>query len=208
RVLVTTLTKRMAEDLAEYLSKKQVRVRYMHSEIEGLQRTELIRQLRLGEFDVLVGINLLREGLDIPEVSLVAILDADKEGFLRNFTSLIQTFGRAARNENGHVIMYADNVTQSMKNAMNETKRRREKQIQYNKDHNITPKTIIKSVPEQVTTLDDSKLKSTHDIASDIIDLEAQMKKYSEDLDFERAIECRDRIKRLEKEIQIKNDRK
>ncbi|MEK9682537.1 MAG: excinuclease ABC subunit UvrB [Nitrosopumilus sp.] len=208
RVLVTTLTKRMAEDLAEYLSKKQVRVRYMHSEIEGLQRTELIRQLRLGEFDVLVGINLLREGLDIPEVSLVAILDADKEGFLRNFTSLIQTFGRAARNENGTVIMYADIVTQSMKNAINETKRRREKQIKFNKDHNITPKTIIKSVPEQVTTLDDSKLKSTHDIASDIIDLEAQMKKYSEDLDFERAIECRDRIKRLEKEIQIKNDRK
>lgn len=208
RVLVTTLTKRMAEDLAEYLSKKQVRVRYMHSEIEGLQRTELIRQLRLGEFDVLVGINLLREGLDIPEVSLVAILDADKEGFLRNFTSLIQTFGRAARNENGNVIMYADTVTQSMKNAMNETKRRREKQMKYNKDNNITPKTIIKSVPEQVTTLDDSKLKSTHDIATDIIDLEAQMKKYSEDLDFERAIECRDRIKRLEKEIQIKNDRK
>ncbi|QDI89459.1 excinuclease ABC subunit UvrB [Candidatus Nitrosopumilus sp. SW] len=208
RVLVTTLTKRMAEDLAEYLSKKQVRVRYMHSEIEGLQRTELIRQLRLGEFDVLVGINLLREGLDIPEVSLVAILDADKEGFLRNFTSLIQTFGRAARNENGHVIMYADTVTQSMKNAMNETKRRREKQMKYNKDNNITPKTIIKSVPEQVTTLDDSKLKSTHDIATDIIDLESQMKKYSEDLDFERAIECRDRIKRLEKEIQIKNDRR
>ncbi len=208
RVLVTTLTKRMAEDLAEYLSKKQVRVRYMHSEIEGLQRTELIRQLRLGEFDVLVGINLLREGLDIPEVSLVAILDADKEGFLRNFTSLIQTFGRAARNENGSVIMYADNVTASMKNAINETKRRREKQILYNKEHNITPQTIIKSVPEQVTTLDDSKLKSTHDLATDIIELEAQMKKYSEDLDFERAIECRDRIKRLEREIKFKDDRK
>ncbi|MFZ9006400.1 MAG: excinuclease ABC subunit UvrB [Nitrosopumilaceae archaeon] len=208
RVLVTTLTKRMAEDLAEYLSKKQVRVRYMHSEIEGLQRTELIRQLRLGEFDVLVGINLLREGLDIPEVSLVAILDADKEGFLRNFTSLIQTFGRAARNENGSVIMYADNVTASMKNAINETKRRREKQILYNKEHNITPQTIIKSVPEQVTTLDESKLKSTHDLATDIIDLEAQMKKYSEDLDFERAIECRDRIKRLEREIKFKDDRK
>ncbi|MBI5860468.1 MAG: excinuclease ABC subunit UvrB, partial [Nitrosarchaeum sp.] len=126
RVLVTTLTKRMAEDLAEYLSKKQVRVRYMHSEIEGLQRTELIRQLRLGEFDVLVGINLLREGLDIPEVSLVAILDADKEGFLRNFTSLIQTFGRAARNVNGSVIMYADNITKSMSNAIDETKRRKE----------------------------------------------------------------------------------
>jgi excinuclease ABC subunit B len=208
RVLVTTLTKRMAEDLAEYLSKKQVRVRYMHSEIEGLQRTELIRQLRLGEFDVLVGINLLREGLDIPEVSLVAILDADKEGFLRNFTSLIQTFGRAARNANGAVIMYADNVTQSMKHAMDETKRRRKKQVQYNKENNIVPQTIIKSVPEQVTTLDDSKLKSTYDLAADIIDLEAQMKKYSEDLDFERAIECRDRIKRLEKEIKLKDDRK
>ena len=207
-VLVTTLTKRMAEDLAEYLSKKQVRVRYMHSEIEGLQRTELIRQLRLGEFDVLVGINLLREGLDIPEVSLVAILDADKEGFLRNFTSLIQTFGRAARNSNGAVIMYADSITQSMKNAIEETKRRRAKQILYNKDHGITPKTIIKAVPEQTTTLDDSKLKSSYDLASDIIELEAQMKKYSEDLDFEKAIECRDRIKRLEKEIQLKDDRK
>lgn len=208
RVLVTTLTKRMAEDLAEYLSKKEVRVRYMHSEIEGLQRTELIRQLRLGEFDVLVGINLLREGLDIPEVSLVAVLDADKEGFLRNFTSLIQTFGRAARNENGTVIMYADANTQSMKNAMDETRRRREKQIKYNQEHNIVPKTIIKSIQEQVTTLDDSKLKSTHDLAADIIDLEAQMKKHSEDLDFEKAIECRDRIKRLEKEIQIKDDRR
>jgi len=208
RVLVTTLTKRMAEDLAEYLSKKQVRVRYMHSEIEGLQRTEIIRQLRLGEFDVLVGINLLREGLDIPEVSLVAILDADKEGFLRNFTSLIQTFGRASRNEHGTVIMYADNITQSMKHAMDETTRRRKKQMQYNQEHNIIPKTIIKSVPEQETALDESKLKSVHDLTTDIIDLEAQMIKYSEDLDFERAIECRDRIKRLEKEIQLKNDRK
>ncbi len=208
RVLVTTLTKRMAEDLAEYLSKKQVKVRYMHSEIEGLQRTELIRQLRLGEFDVLVGINLLREGLDIPEVSLVAILDADKEGFLRNFTSLIQTFGRAARNVNGSVIMYADNITKSMSNAIDETKRRKEKQIQYNKEHNIIPQTIIKSVPEQVTTLDESKLKSIHDLATDIIELESQMKKYSEELDFERAIECRDRIKRLEKEIKFKDGRK
>ena len=208
RVLVTTLTKRMAEDLAEYLSKKQVRVRYMHSEIEGLQRTEIIRQLRLGEFDVLVGINLLREGLDIPEVSLVAILDADKEGFLRNFTSLIQTCGRAERNANGTVIMYADKKTESMKNAMNETMRRREKQMQYNKEHNITPKTIIKSVPEQEVALDDSKLKSVHDLAAEIIDLDAQMKKYSEELDFERAIECRDRIKRMEKEIEFKNGRK
>jgi excinuclease ABC subunit B len=208
RVLVTTLTKRMAEDLAEYLSKKQVRVRYMHSEIEGLQRTEIIRQLRLGEFDVLVGINLLREGLDIPEVSLVAILDADKEGFLRNFTSLIQTCGRAARNVHGTVIMYADNTTKSMKNAMDETKRRREKQMQYNIDHNIIPKTIIKSVPDQEVALDDSKLKSSHDLTTEIIDLDAQMKKYSEELDFERAIECRDRIKRIEKEIEFKNARK
>ena len=208
RVLVTTLTKRMAEDLADYLSKKQVKVRYMHSEIEGLQRTELIRQLRLGEFDVLVGINLLREGLDIPEVSLVAILDADKEGFLRNFTSLIQTFGRAARNEHGSVIMYADHITKSMSQAMEETDRRREKQIQYNIQHNITPQTIMKSIPEQITTLDESKLKSTHDLTAEIIDLEAQMKKYSEDLDFERAIECRDRIKRLERELKFKDGRK
>jgi excinuclease ABC subunit B len=208
RVLVTTLTKRMAEDLAEYLSKKQVRVRYMHSEIDGLQRTEIIRQLRLGEFDVLVGINLLREGLDIPEVSLVAILDADKEGFLRNFTSLIQTCGRAARNVNGTVIMYADNNTKSIKNTFDETNRRREKQIQYNQEHNITPRTIIKSVPEQEVALDDSKLKSIHDLRTDVIDLDAQMKKYSEDLDFEKAIECRDQIKRMEKEIEFKNGRK
>lgn len=208
RVLVTTLTKRMAEDLAEYLSKKQIRVRYMHSEIEGLQRTELIRQLRLGEFDVLVGINLLREGLDIPEVSLVAILDADKEGFLRNNTSLIQTFGRAARNENGSVIMYSDSMTRSMKSAMNETERRRKKQFQYNKMYDITPKTIIKSIPEQATNLDDLKHKSTHDLTTDIIELEAQMKKYAEDLDFERAIECRNRIKRIEREISKNDERK
>ena len=207
RVLVTTLTKRMAEDLAEYLSKKQVRVRYMHSEIEGLQRTEIIRQLRMGEFDVLVGINLLREGLDIPEVSLVAILDADKEGFLRNFTSLIQTCGRAARNVNGTVIMYADNHTKSIKNTIDETQRRREKQMQYNKENNIIPQSIIKSLPEQVTALDESKLKSIHDLRTDVIDLEAQMKIFSEDLDFERAIECRDRRKRLEKEIEFRNDR-
>ena len=207
RVLVTTLTKRMAEDLAEYLSKKDVKVRYMHSEIDGLQRTEIIRQLRLGEFDVLVGINLLREGLDIPEVSLVAILDADKEGFLRNFTSLIQTCGRAARNVTGTVIMYADTHTKSMKNTIDETTRRRKKQILYNKEHGITPKTIMKSVPEQEIALDESKLKSIHDLRNDVIDLDAQMKKYSEELDFEQAISCRDRIKRLEKEIEYRNDR-
>ncbi len=206
RVLVTTLTKRMAEDLAEYLSRQQIRVRYMHSEIEGLQRTELIRQLRLGEFDVLVGINLLREGLDIPEVSFVAILDADKEGFLRNNTSLIQTFGRAARNADGAVIMYADTVTQSMKAAISETNRRRTKQLDYNKKMKITPKTIIKSIPKQVTTLDDTKHKSASDLARDAIDIEASMKKYAEDLDFERAIECRERLKRIQKEIEKKNE--
>ena len=207
RVLVTTLTKRMAEDLAEYLSKKDVKVRYMHSEIDGLQRTEILRQLRLGEFDVLVGINLLREGLDIPEVSLVAILDADKEGFLRNFTSLIQTCGRAARNVTGTVIMYADTNTKSMKNTINETIRRRKKQILYNQEYGITPKSIMKSVPEQEIALDESKLKSIHDLRNDVIDLDAQMKKYSEELDFEQAIACRDRIKRLEKEIEYRNDR-
>ena len=179
----------------------------MHSEIEVLQRTELIRQLRLGEFDVLVGINLLREGLDIPEVSLVAILDADKEGFLRNNTSLIQTFGRASRNVEGTVIMYADSITGSMKAAMAETTRRRTKQLEYNKKLDITPKTIIKSIPEQVTTLNDIKNKSKNDLSRDAIELEASMKKYAEDLDFERAIEYRERLKRIQKEIEKKNDR-
>jgi len=202
RTLVTTLTKRMAEDLAEYLSKKEVRVRYLHSEIEGLQRTELIRQLRLGEFDVLVGINLLREGLDIPEVSLVAILDADKEGFLRNDTSLIQTCGRAARNVEGKVIMYADNVTRSMKSAISETERRRQKQIEYNETHEITPKTIIKSIPEQEIELDEIKNKSKTDLGKQKIEVETQMKIFAEDLDFENAIRCRDKIKRIEKELQ------
>ena len=202
RTLVTTLTKRMAEDLAEYLSKKEVRVRYLHSEIEGLQRTELIRQLRLGEFDVLVGINLLREGLDIPEVSLVAILDADKEGFLRNDTSLIQTCGRAARHVEGKVIMYADNVTKSMKAAIAETERRRQKQIKYNEMHKITPKTIIKSIPEQETELDEIKNKSKTDLGKQKIEVEMQMKVFAEDLDFENAIRCRDKIKRIEKELQ------
>ncbi|MDQ4067170.1 MAG: excinuclease ABC subunit UvrB, partial [Thermoproteota archaeon] len=150
RTLVTTMTKRIAEDLAEFLAKNKVRVRYLHSEIEGLERTELIRQLRLGEFDSLVGINLLREGLDIPEVSLVAILDADKEGFLRNTTSLIQTFGRAARNLDGAVIMYSDHITQSMRQALEETERRRKRQLEYNKRYKITPKTIVKSIPESI----------------------------------------------------------
>ena len=202
RTLITTLTKRMAEDLAEYLSKKEIRVRYLHSEIEGLQRTELIRQLRLGEFDVLVGINLLREGLDIPEVSLVAILDADKEGFLRNKTSLIQTFGRAARNSEGKVIMYADNTTSSIKSALAETKRRREKQIEYNKTHNITPKTIIKSIPEQITELDEIKNKSKTDLKKQKIEIETKMKTFAEELDFENAIQCRDKIKMIQRELE------
>ncbi len=207
RVLVTTLTKRMAEDLADYLSKRQIKVRYMHSEIEGLQRTELIRQLRLGEFDVLVGINLLREGLDIPEVALVAILDADKEGFLRNYTSLIQTFGRAARNADGSVLLYADTITKSIKEAVDETVRRRKRQTLYNMEHGIMPRTIIKSIPEQVATLDDIKNKTSHDLYTETIEIEAQMKKYAEDLDFENAIQCRDRLRRIQIELEKKNAR-
>ncbi len=201
RVLVTTLTKRMAEDLAEYLSKKQVKVRYLHSEIENLQRTELIRQLRLGEFDVLVGINLLREGLDIPEVSLVAILDADKEGFLRNITSLIQTFGRAARNVDGSVIMYGDSITQSMKLAMLETERRRRKQTEYNMKRGITPSTIVKAIPQKATKLDEIKHMSKHDLLKYAIDTEAAMKRFAEELDFERAIEYREKLAKIQKEV-------
>jgi excinuclease ABC subunit B len=198
RTLVTTLTKRMAEDLAEFLAKNDIRVRYLHSEIEGLQRTELIRQLRLGEFDVLVGINLLREGLDIPEVSLVAILDADKEGFLRNNTSLIQTFGRAARNIDGMVIMYADQTTDSIKNAMTETERRREKQIQYNKKNQITPKSVVKPISEKTAAdIDltvDIKSMARADLVKLAIETEATMKRFAEDLDFEKAIEFREKL--------------
>ena len=201
RVLVTTLTKRMAEDLAEYLSQKGVRVRYMHSEIEGLQRTELLRRLRLGEFDALVGINLLREGLDIPEVSLVAILDADKEGFLRNNTSLIQTFGRAARHVNGSVVMYADTVTRSMRLAMDETRRRRNRQLAYNKAHRITPKSIKKPIPEQKVPIDDSLSKSAHDLKAELAETESLMNQYAKALDFEKAIWCRDKINRLKQEL-------
>lgn len=201
RVLVTTLTKRMAEDLAEYLSKKQVKVRYLHSEIENLQRTELIRQLRLGEFDVLVGINLLREGLDIPEVSLVAILDADKEGFLRNITSLIQTFGRAARNIDGSVIMYANTITKSMNLAISETERRRNKQIAYNKKMGIKPTTIVKAIPEQTAKFDELKHLSRSDLIKQAIETEAAMKRFAEELDFERAIEYRDKLAKIQKEI-------
>lgn len=205
RTLVTTLTKRMAEDLAEFLAKNDVKVRYLHSEIEGLERTEIIRQLRLGEFDVLVGINLLREGLDIPEVSLVAILDADKEGFLRNNTSLIQTFGRAARNIDGMVIMYADHITDSIKNAMTETERRRRKQIQYNKKNQITPKSVIKPIPEKTSDIDlfvdITKSMARVDLVKLAIETETTMRRFAEDLDFEKAIEFREKLIKIKKSI-------
>src|SRR5918995_1670425 len=206
RTLVTTLTKRMAEDLAEFLAKNDIRVRYLHSEIEGLERTELIRQLRLGEFDVLVGINLLREGLDIPEVSLVVILDADKEGFLRNTTSLVQTFGRASRNIDGSVIMYADNFTQSMKEAISETERRRKKQITYNQKYGITPRTIVKAVAdrEDQAGIDvEIKSMSKNDLRKLSVETEALMKNYAEDLEFEKAIQLREKLKKINQEIGI-----
>jgi excinuclease ABC subunit B len=206
RTLVTTLTKRMAEDLAEYLAKNNIRVRYLHSEIEGLERTELIRQLRLGEFDVLVGINLLREGLDIPEVSLVAILDADKEGFLRNNTSLIQTFGRAARHIDGMVIMYSDYITDSIKSAVAETERRRKKQIQYNKKNRITPESIIKPIPEKIADLKvemavDAKSMTRSDLIKLAIETESTMKRFAENLDFEKAIEFREKLTKIKRTL-------
>ena len=205
RTLVTTMTKRMAEDLAEFLAKNNVRVRYLHSEIEGLERTELIRQLRLGEFDSLVGINLLREGLDIPEVSLVAILDADKEGFLRNTTSLIQTFGRAARNLDGTVIMYSDQITQSMKQAVEETERRRKKQLEYNKMYNITPKTIVKPIAESIKEVGDveveTKSMAKEDLFKLAVETEATMKRFAEELEFEKAIMFREKLDKIRKAL-------
>lgn len=209
RVLVTTLTKKMAEDLTAYFKNTGIRVRYLHSDIDTLERMEIIRDLRVGEFDVLVGINLLREGLDLPEVSLVAILDADKEGFLRSETSLIQTVGRAARNVDGRVIMYADKMTGSMERAIKETNRRREIQDEYNKEHNITPQSIIKGVRDiieatkaaeeekQYKTKDDIK-----DVNSYIIELEKEMRKAAENLEFEKAAHLRDQIK----DIKIQNN--
>ncbi|MCI0559690.1 MAG: excinuclease ABC subunit UvrB [Nitrososphaera sp.] len=206
RTLVTTLTKRMAEDLAEFLAKNTVRVRYLHSEIEGLERTELIRQLRLGEFDALVGINLLREGLDIPEVSLVAILDADKEGFLRNATSLIQTFGRAARNVDGAVILYSDNVTRSMTQAIEETERRRTKQVEFNDRHGITPRSIIKPVPEAAKGIAEdvsveTKSMTRRDLVKLAVETEATMKRFAEELEFEKAIMFKEKLAKIRRAL-------
>jgi excinuclease ABC subunit B len=212
RVLITTLTKKMSEDLTDYLKELGIKVNYLHSEIKTLERIETIRELRIGTYDVLVGINLLREGLDIPEVSLVAILDADKEGFLRSERSLIQTIGRAARNENGHVIMYADKITKSMDIAINETKRRRETQIAYNEEHGITPQTIQKKVrdsiratmvaedEEQYENRPDLKKMTKRERAEVIENMEREMKEAAKALDFERAAQLRDTILELKAE--------
>ncbi len=221
RTLITTLTKRMAEDLTEYLLNIGMKVRYVHSEVDALERVETLRDLRLGEFDVLVGVNLLREGLDLPEVSLVAIIDADKEGFLRSERSLIQTAGRTARNANGKVILYADTITGSMQRMIDETERRRKKQIEYNKNNNINPKTIYKTTDEilAATSIADIKMKRderalqvrprviseniarylSSDQKKDLIEeLKEQMKQSVKDLEFERAAELRDEITGLE----------
>lgn len=199
RVLITTLTKRMSEDLASYLHEKGARVRYLHSEIDALERTKLIRALRAGKFDCLVGINLLREGLDIPEVSLVAILDADKTGFLRSETSLIQTIGRAARNVNGKVIMYADQKSEAMKAAIRETDRRRNKQVEFNRKNNITPKTIIKPIPKDAeeTVFEIPKSLTAKQKQQIIDELEVSMKAAAERLEFEKAIALRDQIRAI-----------
>ena len=216
RVLITTLTKKMSEDLTNYLKELGIKVKYLHSDIVTLERTEIIRDLRLGKFDVLVGINLLREGLDIPEVSLVAILDADKEGFLRSETSLIQTIGRAARNADGRVIMYADRVTDSMNKAITETERRRAIQSAYNEKHHITPKTIHKEIRDSIEATkiaeeegsydlsNVSKLKDKADIGDAIIILKSEMMEAAEKLEFEKAAQLRDKIMELEKSCNLK----
>jgi excinuclease ABC subunit B len=219
RVLVTTLTKRMAEDLTEYLHEQGVRVRYMHSDIDTIERIEILRDLRLGAFDVLIGINLLREGLDIPECGLVAILDADKEGFLRSETSLVQTIGRAARNAEGRVIMYADSITGSMERALRETNRRREKQSAYNLQHGITPATVKKNVDDVLAGLwqgdtDQSRITTKvnkpmvgQNLAAHLEALRLQMRKAAENLEFEEAARLRDEVKRLEAvELAIADD--
>ncbi|KYK22088.1 excinuclease ABC subunit B [Thermoplasmatales archaeon SG8-52-2] len=203
RALVTTLTKRLAEELSEYLAEKEIKTRYLHSEIDTLERSEIIRQLRLRKFDVLVGINLLREGLDIPEVGFIGILDADKEGFLRDHRSLIQIIGRAARNVNSKVVLYADNMTDSIKRAIDETSRRRKIQIEYNKANKITPTTIIKPIKEKVVDVKDVKHIPKKDIPDMIVDLEIEMRKAADELDFEKAIFLRDRINRLKQMIRF-----
>jgi excinuclease ABC subunit B len=209
RILVTTLTKRMAETLTEYLVENGVKAEYMHSEIKTLDRIEILRRLRLGKIDAVVGINLLREGLDLPEVSLVAILDADKEGFLRNQTALIQTMGRAARNIRGEVILYADKLTGSIKRAVYETNRRREIQLKHNAEHGIEPKTIEKSITdiidripkrEEEMVLIDGLLET--DLPLMIIELEEEMKRAAQNLEFERAAILRDRIFELKKSME------
>lgn len=216
RIFITTLTKKMAEDLTKYLNEHDIRTRYLHSDIHTVERVEIIRDLRLGAFDVLVGINLLREGLDVPEVSLILILDADKTGFLRNTTTLIQTIGRAARNSNGRVIMFADTISEAMRMAIDETNRRREKQIEYNKEHNITPKTIVKKVQDIIER--EEKVETSYEIHFDfrrfneklkidpekqsanyIKELEKEMKIASNNLEFEKAIEIREKINQLKK---------
>ena len=210
RVLITTLTKKMSEDLTNYLKEIGIKVKYLHSDIDTLERTEIIRDLRLGKFDVLVGINLLREGLDIPEVSLVAILDADKEGFLRSETSLIQTVGRAARNSEGRVIMYADKITRSMAATIEETKRRREIQSQYNEENGIVPKTIVKEVRDSIETLKPAdeevvfgiaESEDEYEVQNNIEALQKEMMEAAQNLQFERAAQLRDKIKELEERI-------
>jgi excinuclease ABC subunit B len=211
RVLVTTLTKRMAEELTDYLSSLGVRVRYLHSDIDALQRVEILRGLRLGEFDVLVGINLLREGLDLPEVSLVAVCDADKEGFLRSERSLIQTAGRAARHVSGRVIFYADTVTDSMQRAMDETNRRRRRQLEYNREHGITPRGIVKSLDEVVlsTSVADARRHGGADVVLDpgapsealAAAIEAEMLREARDLNFEKAASLRDRLDEMRMQL-------
>ena len=203
RVLITTLTKKMAESLTDFLEEAGVKVRYLHSDVKTIERMEIIRDLRLGEFDVLVGINLLREGLDLPEVSLVAILDADKEGFLRSETAMIQTIGRAARNAEGKVIMYANTMTDSMKNAINETNRRRKLQQEFNEKHGIVPKTIRKDVREVIEAtkmekeiIPEGKIK---DVQQLIETLRLEMKQAAKQLQFERAAMLRDKIEELSK---------
>jgi excinuclease ABC subunit B len=203
RILVNTLTKKLAEELSEFLAEKGIKTRYLHSEIDTLERSEIIRELRLKKFDVLVGINLLREGIDIPEVGFIGILDADKEGFLRDERSLIQIIGRAARNVNSKVVLYADVLTDSIQKALAETNRRRNVQLQYNKEHGITPTTIIKPIREKVVEITDTKHIPRKELPAIIVNLETEMKKAADDLDFEKAIALRDRIKKLRQSMML-----